>query len=458
MPHVHLRAKRRCVIAGVAGGLIALAVVLVAIIVYFSVASMPSDVTIQAGPPPTYGPTPTLAPSQQLTWKQLAVPALFNRSSSAVSLSLAPSDANTAYACLWTITNQSAAPEIWATHDDGASWRIVGQVPANPSGPCALAVDATQPNALVATVNQYIPHSTPLLPPNGQNFASRDGGTTWTNIGTREEFAQLATYKGLTYALADIYSRDNPFSWHLAVSSDLRHWHDIDQPIDQTSTQGTTDEVGQFWLNPTNGSILAASTNATPTNGSTQSFSSGGVPQRLWKSTDGGQTWTEITYQGFGAQTVAVQTPASGQPWHLCVTNWVIWIPLAAMKGNNLLACTSDGGNTWIPRPSLNVPWSDVEPPPPRGGLPPSKGSPVLMHGVAPLGILTIGADGSLIAAVNDTNAPLLNERWDIYRLPPNSSQWEPIGRAPDADGTFEAYPSGVILFGAGQDYTTTYS
>ena len=80
------------------------------------------------------------------------------------------------------------------------------------------------------------------------------------------------------------------------------------------------------------------------------------------------------------------------------------------------------------------------------------------MHGVAPLGILTIGADGSLVAAVNDTNAPLLSERWDIFRLPPNSGEWERIGRAPNASGTFAAYPSGVILFSTGQNYTTAYS
>jgi hypothetical protein len=80
------------------------------------------------------------------------------------------------------------------------------------------------------------------------------------------------------------------------------------------------------------------------------------------------------------------------------------------------------------------------------------------MRGVAPLGIVTIGADGSLIAAVNDTNAPLLSERWDIFRLPPNSAEWDRIGESPDANGNFEACPSGVILFSAGQNYTTAYS
>ena len=126
------------------------------------------------------------------------------------------------------------------------------------------------------------------------------------------------------------------------------------------------------------------------------------------------------------------------------------------MNGNNLLVCMSDSGDTWTSRPALNFPWSDVEPALPSGNPPQSP--LVTLHGVAPLGILAIGADGALIAAVNDTNAPEMNERWDIYRLPPNSSKWERMGPSPEADGTFEAYPSGVIVFDAGQNCTTTYS
>ena len=86
-------------------------------------------------------------------------------------------------------------------------------------------------------------------------------------------------------------------AYHLAVSTDLRSWRIIDQPIIQAGTQGNINEVGRFWLNPTNGSLLVASTNATPNPGSIQNFSSAGLPVRLWTSTDGGHTWTEITYR-----------------------------------------------------------------------------------------------------------------------------------------------------------------
>jgi hypothetical protein len=374
-----------------------------------------------------------------------------------VSPVFAPSQAGTAYTCFWTDADPSSAPEIWATHDGGGSWRLVGHVPATPAGPCSLTVDATQPTALVATVTKYIGGRHPPSSPNGQNFVSVDGGHTWTRMESKRDYAELATYHGLTYALVDVYSQSTPsISYHLAVSTDLRSWRIIDQPIIQAGTQGNINEVGRFWLNPSTGALLAVSTNTTAAYESLQSFSSVGLPQRLWTSTDGGQTWTEITYPGFGAETVAVQPPPSGQSWHLCVTNWVVWVPLDAMNGNNLLACTSDGGATWKPRPALNIPWSDVEPAPPSDNS--AKSPLVTMHGVAPLGILTIGVDGSLIAAVNDTNTPSMNERWDVFRLPPNGSVWERIGRVPDADGTFEVYPSGVIFYSAGQDYTTTYS
>lgn len=183
MPDVHLRQRRSWVIAGIAGVLTVAVVVLAVAIVHFSLVTTPSGVTIQAGPTPTYGPTPTLAPTQQLAWKQLAVPARFNQPGSAVSPVLAPSDAYTAYACFWSILDQSAAPEVWVTHNGGDSWRMVGHLPANPAGPCSLTVDATQSNALVATTSKYFSGHTPPLPPDGQNFASIDGGHTWTRIG-----------------------------------------------------------------------------------------------------------------------------------------------------------------------------------------------------------------------------------------------------------------------------------
>src|SRR5215472_16987405 len=114
MPHLRLPEKRGRLIAGI-GGIGVLALVLVVAIIHF----LPADVTIQAGPTPTYGPTPTLAPTQPLRWMPLAVPAVFNQPGSVVNLVLAPNDAHTAYACLWSILEQSAAPEVWVTPNGG---------------------------------------------------------------------------------------------------------------------------------------------------------------------------------------------------------------------------------------------------------------------------------------------------------------------------------------------------
>ena len=72
---------------------------------------------------------------------------------------------------------------------------------------------------------------TPPSSPNGQNFVSIDGGHTWTRIGSKKDYAELATYHGLTYALVDVYSQGTPsIAYHLAVSTDLRSWRIIDRP------------------------------------------------------------------------------------------------------------------------------------------------------------------------------------------------------------------------------------
>jgi hypothetical protein len=440
--------QRRPAVAGIGGGLAVLAAVLIVAIVHFSVAPLPSRGAIQAGPTPTSGPVPTVAPAQQLTWKTLAEPAIFTQAGIiAFPPAFAPGDASTVYACLWNYSDSSAAPEIWATHDAGNSWSIVGQLPAHPSGPCGvLAVDATQSQALVATVGQSMsPDGTATGPTNYPAFLSTNGGKTWTSIGTGRSYMQLATYKGLTYALVDDFSPGNsPYSSHLAVSSDLRSWQNIDQPI-LLGGASVHEGVKQFWLNPTNGSLLAVTS---------PGGDQGQGAERLWVSNDGGHAWKEITPTAFPPQAVAVQPPAAGRPWHVCgVMQQSIDSPVGEVTGNNLIACTTDGGRTWVPRPALNLPWS-------HSGT----------NGVHSLVIITIGADGALIAAINQKRAPLDVDRFNLYRLLSSSSTWESIGSAPNSNGTssngtgdgpmqngFQVYPSGGIVYVAGQFYIATY-
>lgn len=447
----HAHHQRRPAMAGIGGGLAVLAAVLIVAIVHFSVASPPSRGAIGAieeGATPTSGPAPTVAPARQLTWRTLAEPAIFTQAGIIAFLpTFAPGDASTVYGCLWNYNDPSAAPEIWATHDGGDSWSIVGHLPAHPSGPCGwLAVDATQSQALVATVGQNVaPNGTTFGPTNYPSFLSTDGGRTWTSIGTGRSIMQLATYKGLTYALVDDFSPGNsPYSSHLAVSSDLRSWQNIDQPI-LLGGASVHEGVNEFWLNPTNGSLLAVTS---------PGGDQGQGAERLWESDDGGHAWKEITPTAFQPQAVAVQPPAAGRPWHICgVMQQSIGSPVGGVTGNNLLACTTDGGRTWVPRPALNLPWS-------HSGT----------NAVHPLVIITIGADGALIAAVNQKSAPLDVDRFNLYRLLSSSSTWESIGLVPNSNRTisngtgdgpmqngFQAYPSGAIVYINGQFYIATY-
>jgi hypothetical protein len=167
---------------------------------------------------------------------------------------------------------------------------------------------------------------------------------------------------------------------------------------------------------------------------------------RLWVSDDGGHAWKEITPTAFQPQAVAVQPAAAGQSWYICVTNWDSSFPIDQVSGNNLLACTTDGGHTWVRRPMLNVPAA-----------------------VQSFVMVTIGADGALVAAAEENNVRV-GYTFDLYRLPSSSNNWEPLpGPAPNPTypnpntvpnaniGTFQAYPSGAIVYTDGQFYITTY-
>ncbi len=443
------KAKRRRVFASIGSGVGILAIVLIVALVHFSTASLPSSGFIHAAPASAAGPTPTLAPTPLLRWQNVSFPADFTVPGSAFPMALAPSDANTAYVCLTVRNNQPITPEIWVTHNRGASWHVVGHLPSSQEGECLLTVDATQPAAILATSTMYPsynPNNGPPSPADAsiQDFASVDGGVTWRSIGSGQSFDELATYQGTSYALRTDYT-DNPADpIHLVASSNLQSWHTVDSDIGKAG-----DTVDSFWLNPTDGDILVHSFN--------------GSLSDLWESSDGGQHWRQPAYPNLDPYTVAVQPPIGNEPWHLCVAQQILADP---PHSYNLLACSNDGGQTWQQRPALNIMLTES----------------ILVKGdnqqmpytpISAMNLIVLEADGSLLAAVDDASTATSTQPFGIYRLPPNSSHWQHIGRAPYTGGdlSFVPFTSDVIWFGtaygdairspytivAGDAYTTTY-
>jgi hypothetical protein len=78
------------------------------------------------------------------------------------------------------------------------------------------------------------------------DFASTDGGVTWQAIGSGEEYGELATYQGTTYALrADLVDESKRVR-HLAASTNLLSWHDVDA-AHASNVLACSADGGQSW-------------------------------------------------------------------------------------------------------------------------------------------------------------------------------------------------------------------
>jgi hypothetical protein len=285
------RSPKRRILLEAGTGAAVLATVLLVVLLHLSMVSMPHRL-----PPASPTSPPTLAPTNLLSWKTVDVPPSLVNVRNLIDLAVAPSNADTAYIC----NNQANSLQIWVTHDRGLSWQATSPLPTSQSGDCYLVVDSAQPDVVVAA-DEYRPAGdVSPMDAYALDFFSADGGASWQTIRSNVGFGELATYHGMTYALA-VDLRASRRTAHLVASSNLLSWSDVD-----TTITSSGDAVDSFWLNPTNGELAAEGT-------------------YLWDSRDGGRHWSQLPLSpvyGLHAQLVE-QLPAAGQPWHLCDTQQI---------------------------------------------------------------------------------------------------------------------------------------
>lgn len=354
-------------------------------------------------------PTPTLAPAHPLAWQPFVFPGAVRSAGPGAVLALAPGDANTIYACNNPGSATSMVYQIWVSHDAGVHWRHVSDLPIGQPGGCSLIVDAAQPSTAVATIYWYAPGASPF-DRNSRSFATMDGGATWQTLSDQQDFAQLATFQGRSYALLLPGTNQQAASWRLAVSTDgLRSWQTIDDDLNRA---GQT--VGAFWLDSATGAILA------------DTFA--GSAHALWKTEDGGQHWTALSDPGISPNQIAVQWPAFGEAWHICAGQQLLDRPDLS---HNLLVCSTDGGSTWRRRPALDITVSCATC---------LKGNP--FTSISEMRLVTIAADGSLLA-IAGSGYDESGEVYSLYRLSTGASQWQPLGQVPGAGSGPNIYALG---------------
>ena len=224
---------------------------------------------------------------------------------------------------------------VWKTVDGGITWRNVsdGQIATGSVG--AMAVAESDPNVVYAGMGEScirgnVSHGDGV-------YRSSDAGRTWTHVGLREtrQIGRIRVHPrdpDLVYvaALGHTYGRNRERGVYRSRDGGA-DWQRILFVNDST---GAVDLA----MDPSNPRILYAAfwqAMRTP-----WSLESGGSGSALYKSTDGGDTWTKLTGEGlpkglWGRVGVAVSGARTDR----------VWAMIEAEEGG--LFRSDDGGQTW---------------------------------------------------------------------------------------------------------------
>ncbi|MBD3637850.1 MAG: glycosyl hydrolase [Crocinitomicaceae bacterium] len=278
---------------------------------------------------------------------------LFSVSSNAQEKSYAPIDDGLKFRCIGpfrggrsaAVTGVEGKPQlfymgstgggVWKTKNGGHTWENISDGYFGGSIG-AIAVSSSDNNVLYAgggevTVRGNVSYGYGV-------HKSENGGRTWTHVGLD---------KSRHIPRIRIHPK-NPDIVYAAVLGDLY------KPTEERGVYKTTDG-GKTWervlfvnpdagacdliMDPEDPNILYASTwrvRRTP-----HDFSSGGEGSALWKTMDGGKTWTEISKnEGFPEGTLGIIGVAVSP-----VNPELIWTIVEAKNGG--IYKSTDGGKTW---------------------------------------------------------------------------------------------------------------
>ncbi|HEY1387479.1 MAG TPA: hypothetical protein VGF38_02955 [Ktedonobacterales bacterium] len=328
-----------------------------------------------------------------LAWQPIANPAGFQpRLTSANILAVAPSDGRTAYACAQPNADPPAAPlRGWVTHDGGATWSTLPLPQV--AGWCSLVVDEVNPRDVLLGFSHNPPAGGTTLP--DLYYRSTDGGANWQDMPTLDGSVvyQFAARGSAIYALRVTNPLSDTATAELQASGDgMATWRAVDGSL-HSGQSG----VGQFWLNPYNGELLA--TNVPSSTVTTTSST------MVWRSSDGGAHWSDLKAPAYGLTSVIVRPPQPNHAWDICVSDFTA-SPTTAPS--NLLYCGDDSGQGRHDVTALDIGDATTTP-----------------HYTA------FTSDGSLLAISMATTGSGATT-YDVYRLPSGASRWQALGPTPE--------------------------
>ncbi|MBI4852838.1 MAG: glycosyl hydrolase [Acidobacteria bacterium] len=225
---------------------------------------------------------------------------------------------------------------VWKTTDAGVNWQAItdGQIGTGSVG--AVAVSETDPNVIYLgmgerTVRGNVSHGDGI-------YKSTDAGTTWKHTGLRDSrhIFRIRIHPrdpNIVYvaALGHLFGQNEERGIFRSTDGG-KTWQKILYRDDKT---GATDLI----IDPVNASILYAGlwqVKRTP-----YSLESGGEGSGLFKSTDSGDTWTELTKNKGLPKTVIGNIGITVSP----ANHDRVWAIIEAEEGG--VFRSDDAGKTW---------------------------------------------------------------------------------------------------------------
>ena len=225
---------------------------------------------------------------------------------------------------------------IWKTTDGGTTWRPVADRFLKTSSVGALAVSESNPDIVYAGMGEVELRGN-VIQGDGV-YRSSDGGKTWTEAGLKDSQAigririhpknpdlVYAAVLGKTYGPSPergvFRSKDGGKTWERVLFRDVRTGA-VDLSIDANNPDVMYAGMWEAFRTP-------------------HSLSSGGPGSGLFKSTDGGTTWTELTRNpglpaGLWGKVGIAVSPADSARVYAIIEN-----------ENGGVFASDDGGATW---------------------------------------------------------------------------------------------------------------
>ena len=180
---------------------------------------------------------------------------------------------------------------VWKTTDSGATWAPVSDRQFQTASVGAIAVADSDPNTIYVGMGESCIRGNVM---NGDGvYKSVDAGKTWRNVGLRDSY-HIGAVRVNPRNPDIVYVAALGHLWGPNSERGVYRSTDGGQTWKQVLTRGNTTGAIDLAMDPSNPRVLYAA--FWEESRKPWRLDSGGPSSGIWKSTDGGDNWTDISH------------------------------------------------------------------------------------------------------------------------------------------------------------------